>query len=159
MEPFNILTVRTDEKNRSHSQFFCPWMPTVPEKWKNKLITQSQRVTSLVSGMKNTGLMCPHWATRGPYAKDSSQAFTSVWVTLLSPQWTAPGTCRGGLPDYLSIKLKMLPCPASFLRIHGAFLEEVLTPPPPVHESQLPRISLCAQWNTPCPSPSMHLAC
>lgn len=150
MEPFNILKVRTDEKNLSHWQFFCQWMPTVPEKWKNKLITQNQWVTSLLSGMKNTGLMCPHWATRGPYAKDSSQAFTSVWVTLLSPQWTAPGTCHGGLWDYLSIKHKMLPCPASFLRIHHAILEEVLTSHPP---------HLCAHWSASCPGPSMHLAC
>lgn len=70
------------------------------------------------------------WATRGPYAKDSSQAFTSVWVTVLSPQWPAPGTCHRGLWDYLSIKLRWSPAPHPFLGFTMQVLANSLHPIP-----------------------------
>ncbi len=71
------------------------------------------------------------WATRGPYDNDSSQAFISIWVTVLSPQWPAPGTCHGGLWDYLSIKLWWPPAPHPFLWLTMQVLTNSLHPSPP----------------------------
>lgn len=76
-------------------------MWTVPEKW------DSYKPASLRLHWAHVS-----WAKRGPYTKDSSQAFISVWLTVLSPQWPAPGTCHRGLWDYLSVnQTQMTPPP------------------------------------------------
>lgn len=71
------------------------------------------------------------WARRGSYAKDSSQAFISIWVTVLSPQWPAPGTCHRGLWDYLSIKLRWPLRPSLFFGLTMQVLANSLHPIPP----------------------------
>lgn len=47
--------------------------------------------------------------------------FTSVWVTVLSPRWPAPGTCHRRLPDYLPIKPRWTSAPHLF----SGFREQV----------------------------------
>lgn len=175
MEPFNTSTGTIDEKlsppGTKVSLFInvhCPW------KIRNELINRHHWITSLLCGilsyfpfllqMRNHWAHVS-WATRGPYAKDSSQAFISIWVTVLSPQWPAPGTCHRGFWGYLSIKLRWPPPPlriSPFLGLTMQVLANSLHPIPPNSHSQFPHkddISIRAHWSAPPPCLSMHVAC